>query len=97
MVRARNRIVEDDHDAVSEKPLQRAFILEYQFSHVLVVLAENGHDLFRFGCLGEGGRSARSRSIDPRPAAQAAGSSLRVDRSAPSTAPLAVAPYREGP
>src|SRR6476646_5673376 len=59
MIRARNRVVEDDHDAVSEKTLQRTFVLEYEFSHVLVIFAENCHDLFRFGCFGKGGEIAK--------------------------------------
>src|SRR4029077_3661793 len=59
MIGTSNWIVEDDHDAVSEKPFQRTFILEYELSHVLVVLAEHRHDLFRFGCLGKGGEIAQ--------------------------------------
>ena len=48
MIGTFNRVVEDDHDAVPEKPFQRTFVLEYELSHVLVVLAENGRDLFGF-------------------------------------------------
>src|SRR5262249_9828780 len=58
VVVARNRIVEDNHDAVSEEPLQRALISEDKLAQVLVVLAQNAHDLFGLGRLGEGGEAA---------------------------------------
>src|SRR6516162_7528266 len=54
-----NRIVKDDHDPVPEEPFQRAFISEDKLAHTLVILSEDGCDLFRFGCFSECGESAQ--------------------------------------
>src|SRR5262245_65558690 len=46
---ARDRIVEDDHDAVAEESLQRALVSEDELAQVLVVLDQNAPDLFGMG------------------------------------------------
>src|SRR5262245_64737376 len=46
---ARDRIVEDDHDAVPEESLQRALVSEDELAQVLVVLDQNAPDLFGMG------------------------------------------------
>jgi hypothetical protein len=49
MIGTRDRIVEDDHDAVRKDPLQRAFISEDELPHALVIFSQQRHDLFRLG------------------------------------------------
>jgi hypothetical protein len=39
-------------------------VIEDQPAHLAVVLAEDGHDLFRLGRLGEGGEAAQVREDD---------------------------------
>src|SRR5262245_33500574 len=54
-----NRIVKYDHDPVPHEPFQSAFVSEDELAHTLVILLEEGRDLFRFGRLGECGEAAQ--------------------------------------
>src|SRR5215510_12741042 len=53
------RIVKDDHDPVPQEPFQSAFISEDKLAHTLVIVLEDGRDLFRFGYFSKCGETAQ--------------------------------------
>ena len=59
-----NWIVEHNHDPVAEKSFQRALVTEDEFSQVLVVITQDRHDLFGFGCLGKVGKATQIAEQD---------------------------------
>src|SRR5215208_4637933 len=59
MIVAGNRIVEHDHDAVSEESIQSALVAKDELAKVLLVLAQHPHDLFGLRRLGKGSESTQ--------------------------------------
>ena len=55
----RNRIVEDDHHAVTGVTFERATVLDDLLANGRVVLAEQFHYVFRIGALSEAGEAAQ--------------------------------------
>ena len=64
MIVTRNRIIKDDHNSVTDKPIQRPLILEDELSYVLMIFAKDRHDLFRLGPVCERGKTAQIAEYD---------------------------------
>ena len=55
----RHRIIEDHHHAVTSVAFERAVVLDDDFADCRMIVAQQGHHVFRVGALGEAGEPAQ--------------------------------------